>query len=757
VEKFVREARQRFRDTLPKGYLTKEEYQLYERLYGPPLRETEPEDVGIPFKGEPLNPYSGLEQSELALLDEVENRLSELEVEGKEVNEDAEEAGLSQPEQAEELGKIIYTQQYESDLLREPLADAEALTDNPDGYINAVARNQREYDALVKLQKDFEAASLQAMEHSQEAEAEAEEMVMEEEDEEFEEDEEREYEREDEGAIREPGYGFNDPDQAQRMHLFTREGKFKTIPSTLQLARSTFVEPVQTLLKRTAMSHVTQAALATFGGPGLPYSPASPQSKKNIPMKPIGLEAGQHSMSEIEADAYIAAFLPPAYASIISILVEIRKRMGTEWVRKLMARGEGQGPRVLDAGAGGAGLLAWQDVLDAEWEIMREEGEAKGLDPPGKKTVIVGSDALRHRISRLLHNTQFLPRMPDYVHLETKEEHIDGPRVPQPRKTYDIIIASHLLFPVKEGHRRKAVLNQLWSLLSPEGGVLIVLEKGHPRGFEAVAEVRRLLLDEYLISPGETKAPQSAEIPPSILRVREPGWVIAPCTNHFACPMYLQPGESKGRKDFCHFSQRYVRPPFLQQVLGASARNHDDVEFSYLAVQRGAQPSPDRLRPDELMDKAIKGYEHDAEPPSMRHLPRNILPPIKRKGHVTLDLCTPAGRIERWTVPKSFSHAAYRDARKAQWGDLWALGAKTRVPRNVRIGRGVVDDDGGVRAARAIAKGDKKKRVVNVGFSPGGVSVHETGHRNNRPERRTKGGRRPKPRNLEEELTVNDD
>lgn len=48
IEQIVRDAKQRFRDTLPKGYLNDEEYAVYERLYGAPLRETRPEDVGIP-------------------------------------------------------------------------------------------------------------------------------------------------------------------------------------------------------------------------------------------------------------------------------------------------------------------------------------------------------------------------------------------------------------------------------------------------------------------------------------------------------------------------------------------------------------------------------------------------------------------------------------------------------------------------------------------------------------------------------------
>ncbi len=48
----MRQARQTFGNTLPQDYLSEEEYKLYERLYGAPIRETKPEDVGIPLRGE---------------------------------------------------------------------------------------------------------------------------------------------------------------------------------------------------------------------------------------------------------------------------------------------------------------------------------------------------------------------------------------------------------------------------------------------------------------------------------------------------------------------------------------------------------------------------------------------------------------------------------------------------------------------------------------------------------------------------------
>ena len=92
----------------------------------------------------------------------------------------------------------------------------------------------------------------------------------------------------------------------------------------------------------------------------------------------------------------------------------------------------------------------------------------------------------------------------------------------------------------------------------------------------------------------------------------------------------------------------------------------------------------------EATDAAFDGFEHlDESTSSEFHplsLPRAVYPPLKRRGHVIFDLCTPAGKIERWTVPRSFSRQAYRDARKSSWGDLWALGAKTRIPRKLALG-----------------------------------------------------------------------
>lgn len=766
-ETIVRQAKRMFGDTLPLGYLSEQEYKVYERLYGAPLRPTRPEDVGFGSFGEAEEADVGNTLRNVLLRETHEGVLEEVE--------------YTAPAMSTIIGDGETVSSEENLLVARPPSDAQM------GYIEANASNPREYDALLQLQQDFEAARIVALERAalaavEAADAAEQEALLPEEDD-YQEEEEEEVEEEEEQDEQDdkevdaefaswyPGH------EGPRLHQYTTEGQFRTSPSTLHLPRVEFVEPITALLRRTDTKHIRAAAEKNFGGPGLPHSPATPQSSRNIPQKGLGMEAGHHRMSEIDADAFIATALPGIYSSVMSTLVEVRKRLGPEWLRGLLKRrdADGEGPRVLDHGAGGAGLSAWQSVAQAEWDIMLDKNEVTGDLPAGKRSVVVGSNQLRHRLSEFLENTQFLPRLPNYVHsVDNTEKQLDAPEVPQKRKVYDVIIATHLLVPLDKEWRRREILDNLWSMLSPDGGVLIVLEKGHPRGFEAVADVRDRLLSQFIIPPTAEPAAETTEEETG--RVREPGMIVAPCTNHSKCPMYLVPGLSPGRKDFCHFSQRFIRPPFLQRILEAKHRNHEDINFSYIVARRGmpSSSSPTPAEPAspttsdgadildiksirqgrEATDQAFAGYE-DISPdsPDRPHplsLPRNIMPPLKRKGHVTLDLCTPAGSIERWTIPRSFSDQAYHDARKARWGDLWALGAKTRVRRTVRLGKGVVEgvpvpQDGGIRATRAAMSGKKgRPKVVEMNYDEKGVlSGRRKGLVGQRPERRTKGGRKP--------------
>jgi ribosomal protein RSM22 (predicted rRNA methylase) len=191
-------------------------------------------------------------------------------------------------------------------------------------------------------------------------------------------------------------------------------------------------------------------------------------------------------------------------------------------------------------------------------------------------------------------------------------------------------------------------------------------------------------------------------------------------------------------------------------VLQAKARNHDDVEFSYLAVQRGVDQRTGEdngltgkgvVQGAEATERAKRGYgvrrrkqdediiiegqnEEEAaeslevnsaqdttiteeEATSLPHplsLPRILPNPLKRKGHILIDVCTPSGTYERWMVRRGIGKQAFRDARKAKWGDLWALGASSTEPRRVKLGTPVEVVKMADKRARERAKGWRKGR-----------------------------------------------
>lgn len=512
-----------------------------------------------------------------------------------------------------------------------------------------------------------------------------------------------------------------------RTHPRTVEGRSRM--DGIVIPVDTMSGPISAILSDYPNPHIYEAAHQIFGGKSLPHSTTTLPPAAQVPQLPIPLRASQRHMTEMEGNAFIAVLYPGIYASALTILSEIRKRLGTSWIRRLISK-EG-GPHVLDVGGGGAGILAWRDVIRAEWSLMTPDHPKTTPIPMGKSTVVTGSDALQMRASAILDNTSFLPRLPDYAHVRDKPT-LDDEREPLKRKQYDVIIAPYNLLGIEEDFLRKEHVENLWSLLRPDGGILILFEKGRQKGFEAVAGAREMILNRYISTPGSAEYANSTESPDvSRYIAKETGMIVAPCTNHGQCPMYRIPGPTKGRRDYCHFQQRYYRPDFLQRIKGATDRNHEDVEFSYIAVQRGVdlREKDGIVQGQKSTDTAFAGYEHTHAHASEGNkaavaneestdnspkfhtlsLPRIVYPPLKRKGHVTMDVCTPAGEIERWTVPRSYSRQAYKDARKSRWGDLWAMGAKTRIPRNLKIGSKDGEGKKERLARRAAAKAAMKE------------------------------------------------
>lgn len=736
-EDVARHARKRFGDRLPEGALRGNEYKIYERLFGTPLTWKSEHEQSVGAE----DAVSG--DAKILLKETADGSLEEVEYNRRAANED-------------EDGDIAAEQGSDYDPL---IASLEGLD--------------------PELQDDIRAALAEEDVESPERE---------------EEDVAEDLEGEEINVIHPTGL------PTLRTHPFTLVNRSGTDPTTIQIPKVSITTPTASLLAESSNQHLRETAERLFGGPGLPYSTGTPRVSRTKPQKPIPLSAFQSRMTPLEANVYLAALMPGMYSSVTHVLVESRRNLGAGWLQSLLQKEDG--PSILDAGAGGAGVLAWREILKAEHARLRESMPELKLpkEPPlGKSTVLTSSSALRQRASALLGNTTFLPRLPDYVHTSSRTTadtiHASEKGLPHGRKQFDVIVAPHSLWPLQEEWQRRQHIQNLWAMLNLEGGVLILLEKGVPRGFEVLASARQYLLDDLFISeedtstagitdPGaNTEAADQYQVKQNRQHHRHaaPGAIIAPCTTHAKCPMYRIPGISRQRKDYCRFAQRYIRPAYQQSILGAKSRNHEDVEFSYVSVikgrtaqslgrvgsgtasvlpqeidneQLGGRP---RLMGKEASDRAYRGYEVgdadlvvDGTDPSMETpvtatpsssspdkdyafgdesndesvlttpppptpaphrltLPRLILPPLKRPRHVHLDVCTSAGTLERWSVPRSYSRQAYRDARKSAWGDLWALGAKAREGRRVRLGvrGGVVDgrgDQGMDEEANAAAK-----------------------------------------------------
>ena len=156
----------------------------------------------------------------------------------------------------------------------------------------------------------------------------------------------------------------------------------------------------------------------------------------------------------------------------------------------------------------------------------------------------------------------------------------------------------------------EAVLGKAWNCARK---FLVVIEPGTRRGFAAMNAARSAL-------------------------IANAATIIAPCPHQQACPM-------AAAGDWCHFAQRVERTSQHRQ-LKDGALGYEDEKFSYLVAGRdGASSMASRI---------------------VRH-------PGKHSGHVQLSLCTSHGRIESRTVTRS-SKAAYKAARRAEWGDVWREG-----------------------------------------------------------------------------------
>lgn len=215
--------------------------------------------------------------------------------------------------------------------------------------------------------------------------------------------------------------------------------------------------------------------------------------------------------------------------------------------------------------------------------------------------------------------------------------------------------------------------------------------------------------------------------------------VVAPCPHHGRCPLqlgdpsYYKIPSHKHRFNFCSFDKKVLRPTFttelkkgkrlalpwdtfaddgfgldktprkrLKALEGSGRSGSNNIEsgsYSYLIMRR-SDNNQDTIKKIESARecKSTDYFEHDPT----HNWPRIISNPTKIKNNVKLHVCSPSQNIEIWLVPKSMGKQQYYDARKANKGDLWALGRKSVVVKK-RV------SDGTIEKLDFLAKSQKKK------------------------------------------------
>ena len=272
------------------------------------------------------------------------------------------------------------------------------------------------------------------------------------------------------------------------------------------------------------------------------------------------------------------------------------------------------------------------------------------------------------------------------------------------RGGFDVVVSSYALGEIPDSHvtnargrvlrhqrQRDVVIRQLWDKVA-SGGILVIAEPGTPKGSLLVRRARAMIL-EVARRDMEQNARRLENEP----KDDDIGaYVVAPCQHDKACPLKDSHSED-GFSTWCHFPQRTARSAYVREMKHGS-RPYQDEKFSYVVVrkmsravardraQRAAQSAHDRRDSGGLDADVDENAAHEAiARDSSDDWSRVIRQPMKRKGHVVFELCTPEGEIERATVAKSHGRPeligrdGYKYARKLRWGDLWPFANRTVI------------------------------------------------------------------------------
>jgi ribosomal protein RSM22 (predicted rRNA methylase) len=401
--------------------------------------------------------------------------------------------------------------------------------------------------------------------------------------------------------------------------------------------------------------------------------------------------AGASPQGEAMAVAYAAARLPGTYAALRAVLAEAAATAPPGWrPASVLDFGAGPGTAALAAravwppapGAPPLVVSAVEPAAGMAWvghEIAMRLGAAEAAAAAAAAAAAPAVSAGGAGALDLAYAPPSAPVLRWAARLPPRG------RGRAPPRRHDLVVAAYVLGELRSDAERARAVDDLWARA---GRFLVLVEPGTPAGAARILAARARVLARRAGGAPEARA-------------------AAPCAHDGACPL-------AGRASWCHFAQRFRRPPLLRAAAAARAapgRDHQDERFSYVVLARGARgalpgvraaaAAPPRARAAAGSDADESGAESDEEAAAAAAgearfgddspaaeaaaraaaagWPRLVRPPRKRGGHVILDLCAPAdaaggaGALMREVVARSRGAAAYRLARAARWGDVWPL------------------------------------------------------------------------------------
>ncbi|KAH9178851.1 Rsm22-domain-containing protein [Lactarius sanguifluus] len=433
-----------------------------------------------------------------------------------------------------------------------------------------------------------------------------------------------------------------------------------------------------------------------------------------------------HRHAERDGTAFASIVLPAHYSAIYSVLCRVKSRLGPQWSVQ----------NVLDWGAG-TGSALWAACYAFQKPSFPEDEDSQVAL---SSTAIVKYVGIEKRSGLVSIGNQLLE---DVLHdgLDVSWQRKFQPdNIPQ---VYDgsstVAISAFFLSTLQKPFQRKALIEEIWG---SGAETIVLLDHSNQTGFPMLSPKPRELLINLGRREAENQGSEESQMSGS--------HVLAPCPHDLGCPIH----RSNVGKLVCGFSQRMERPSFVR-LTKHSGVGHEDTGYSYVVIRRGPRPripdvkagrlgevgrrqiqkgakrAPVELELDDagslattqLADAGVppeeiaEPYAHGpAEIDSLLkaesfHWPRLVFPPLKKSGHVVMDVCAPSGNILRMTVPKSQGKQPYYDARKSAWGDTFPHEPKN--PPQVRFPQRQ-DQVGNDRSTRPIETHDRLEKVIET-------------------------------------------